>query len=215
MGRTLDHVAGFLCGFAAVPRVFAAGGQQFADNVVAFYEHVRDEHLYSPTRSCRRRSTAASRRTSRAIRRFMPASSRSATTASSFPARSSSRPAAHLFRLPLSELHPSAAARRRELRQRRRDPDQRAGLEALSAPAVRSARHQQLRLSAVQPLRRDRLLRRARQRVRSLGARLHLPQPRDLPRPVVEDARRTSTATTRRRPATSTKLRFMIGLAKA
>src|SRR6516162_9354049 len=33
MGRAPDHVAGFFAGFAAVPRVFAAGGQQFADNV--------------------------------------------------------------------------------------------------------------------------------------------------------------------------------------
>jgi 4-hydroxyphenylacetate 3-monooxygenase len=46
MGRTPDHVAGFFCGYAAVPSVFAAGGQQFADNVVAFYERMRDEHLY-------------------------------------------------------------------------------------------------------------------------------------------------------------------------
>ena len=27
--------------------VFAAGGQKFADNVVAFYEHLRDNHLYA------------------------------------------------------------------------------------------------------------------------------------------------------------------------
>jgi 4-hydroxyphenylacetate 3-monooxygenase len=47
MGRTLDHVAGFFCGYAAVPSVFAAGGQQFADNVVAFYEKMRDNHLYA------------------------------------------------------------------------------------------------------------------------------------------------------------------------
>jgi 4-hydroxyphenylacetate 3-monooxygenase len=47
MGRTLDHVAGFFCGYAAVPEVFAAGGQQFADNVVAFYETMRDSHLYA------------------------------------------------------------------------------------------------------------------------------------------------------------------------
>jgi len=46
MGRTPDHVAGFFCGYAAVPVVFAAGGRQFADNVVAFYEHLRDNHLY-------------------------------------------------------------------------------------------------------------------------------------------------------------------------
>ncbi|MFL5041914.1 MAG: 4-hydroxyphenylacetate 3-hydroxylase family protein [Xanthobacteraceae bacterium] len=46
MGRTLDHVAGFFCGFAAVPSVFAAGGKHFADNLIAFYRHARDHHLY-------------------------------------------------------------------------------------------------------------------------------------------------------------------------
>src|ERR1700716_4753183 len=47
MGRTPDHVGGFFTGFAAVPGVFAAGGQQFGDNVVRFYEHLRDNHLYA------------------------------------------------------------------------------------------------------------------------------------------------------------------------
>src|SRR2546422_1302038 len=47
MGRTPDHVAGFFCGYAATPGVLAAGGQNFADNVVAFYEHLRDNHLYA------------------------------------------------------------------------------------------------------------------------------------------------------------------------
>src|SRR5262249_53621524 len=47
MGRTPDHVAGFFTGFAATPRLFAAAGQQFADNVVRFYEKLRDEHLYA------------------------------------------------------------------------------------------------------------------------------------------------------------------------
>jgi len=46
MGRTPDHVAGFFAGYAAVPGVFAAGGQQFADNVVKFYEKLRDTHRY-------------------------------------------------------------------------------------------------------------------------------------------------------------------------
>jgi len=46
MGRTPDHVAGFFCGFAAKPSVFAAGGEQFARNVVSFYEHLRDTHSY-------------------------------------------------------------------------------------------------------------------------------------------------------------------------
>ena len=47
MGRTPDHVAGFFCGYAATPGVLAAGGQRFADNVVACYEHMRDNHLYA------------------------------------------------------------------------------------------------------------------------------------------------------------------------
>src|SRR5262249_45189227 len=41
MGRTLDHVAGFLCGFAAVPSLFAAGGERFAQNLAAFYAQAR------------------------------------------------------------------------------------------------------------------------------------------------------------------------------
>ena len=46
MGRTPDHVSNFFVGFAAKPSVFAAAGQQFADNVVNFYRHLRDNHLY-------------------------------------------------------------------------------------------------------------------------------------------------------------------------
>jgi 4-hydroxyphenylacetate 3-monooxygenase len=46
MGRSPDHVASFFTGYAAVPGVFAAAGQKFADHVVAFYEKMRDEHLY-------------------------------------------------------------------------------------------------------------------------------------------------------------------------
>src|SRR5688572_8717535 len=46
MGRSPDHVASFFTGYAAVPGVFATAGQKFADNVVAFYEKMRDEHLY-------------------------------------------------------------------------------------------------------------------------------------------------------------------------
>jgi 4-hydroxyphenylacetate 3-monooxygenase len=46
MGRTPDHVAGFFAGFAARPSFFASAGQQFADNLMAFYEFARDNHLY-------------------------------------------------------------------------------------------------------------------------------------------------------------------------
>jgi len=46
MGRSPDHVASFFTGYAAVPSVFATAGQKYADNVVAFYERMRDQHLY-------------------------------------------------------------------------------------------------------------------------------------------------------------------------
>jgi 4-hydroxyphenylacetate 3-monooxygenase len=46
MGRAPDHVAGFFAGYAAVPSFFASAGQQFADNLVAFYEFMRDNHIY-------------------------------------------------------------------------------------------------------------------------------------------------------------------------
>jgi 4-hydroxyphenylacetate 3-monooxygenase len=46
MGRAPDHVAGFFCGYAATPDFFATAGRQFADNLVAFYEYMRDNHVY-------------------------------------------------------------------------------------------------------------------------------------------------------------------------
>src|SRR6202046_974956 len=46
MGRAPDHVAGFFAGYAATPKFFASQGQKFADHLVAFYEFMRDEHIY-------------------------------------------------------------------------------------------------------------------------------------------------------------------------
>ncbi len=46
MGRAPDHVASFFTGFAARPSFFASAGQRFADNLVAFHEYARDNHLY-------------------------------------------------------------------------------------------------------------------------------------------------------------------------
>lgn len=47
IGRTPDHVSGFFTGYAAVPEVFAAGGKQYAENVVKFYEKARENHLWT------------------------------------------------------------------------------------------------------------------------------------------------------------------------
>ncbi|HEX4041041.1 MAG TPA: 4-hydroxyphenylacetate 3-hydroxylase N-terminal domain-containing protein, partial [Xanthobacteraceae bacterium] len=47
MGRAPDHVAGFFTGYAATPQFFASAGEQkFADNLLAFYEFARDNHIY-------------------------------------------------------------------------------------------------------------------------------------------------------------------------
>lgn len=47
MGRTPDHVSAFFCGFAAVPEVFAAGGKEFGERVIAFHEKLRENHLWA------------------------------------------------------------------------------------------------------------------------------------------------------------------------
>lgn len=47
MGRSPDHVAGFLAGFAGNPDLFAQAGKEFADNLVRFYEGVRDRDEYA------------------------------------------------------------------------------------------------------------------------------------------------------------------------
>jgi 4-hydroxyphenylacetate 3-monooxygenase len=46
MGRTPDHVASVLTGFAGWRQLFDRGGKQFGDNVVRFHAKARDEDLY-------------------------------------------------------------------------------------------------------------------------------------------------------------------------
>lgn len=46
MGRSPDHVAGFFVGYACAPEVLARGGERFAENVLRFYEFMRDYDLY-------------------------------------------------------------------------------------------------------------------------------------------------------------------------
>lgn len=47
MGRSPEHAAGFLAGFAAAPDFFARSGAQFAENVQAFYRFARDNDIYA------------------------------------------------------------------------------------------------------------------------------------------------------------------------
>ena len=46
LGRSPDHVAGFISGFAGGAEYFAQGGRQFADNVRRFHAKARDEDLH-------------------------------------------------------------------------------------------------------------------------------------------------------------------------
>jgi len=46
VGRSPDHVAGFLAGFASAPAVFDKGGRTFGQNVARFYRKVVEENLF-------------------------------------------------------------------------------------------------------------------------------------------------------------------------
>lgn len=46
VGRSPEHVANFITGFASNPELFAEDDQKYADNVLRFYEKSRDEHLF-------------------------------------------------------------------------------------------------------------------------------------------------------------------------
>jgi 4-hydroxyphenylacetate 3-monooxygenase len=46
MGRSPDHVASFIAGFAGNASVFARGGERFAENIVRFHQRVCEEDLY-------------------------------------------------------------------------------------------------------------------------------------------------------------------------
>jgi 4-hydroxyphenylacetate 3-monooxygenase len=47
MGRSPDHVPGFITGFAMRPDLFARDGQRFADNVLGYHAWLRDHDLYA------------------------------------------------------------------------------------------------------------------------------------------------------------------------
>jgi 4-hydroxyphenylacetate 3-monooxygenase len=47
MGRSPEHAAGFLAGFAAAPDFFARGGALFGENVQTFYRFARDNDIYA------------------------------------------------------------------------------------------------------------------------------------------------------------------------
>ena len=46
VGRSPDHVAGFLAGFASAPEVFDKGDRHFGENVSRYYREALDESLF-------------------------------------------------------------------------------------------------------------------------------------------------------------------------
>jgi 4-hydroxyphenylacetate 3-monooxygenase len=147
MGRTPDHVAGFFCGYAAVPEVFAKGGQKYADNVV----HSTSACATASLRQlCDRAAADRSQQTSaQADRLALYAGVVKGVTMAS----SSGRTAAYRRAVvAASELHPSAPTGRRELRQLPRGADQCSGLKLYPRRPF-APRRQLIRLPAVEPLR--------------------------------------------------------------
>jgi 4-hydroxyphenylacetate 3-monooxygenase len=47
MGRSPDHVPGFISGFALRPDLFARGGARFGEHVVRYHAYLRDHDLYA------------------------------------------------------------------------------------------------------------------------------------------------------------------------
>ena len=194
-------------------RCSRAGGQKFADNVVAFYEYMRDNHIY-----------ASYAIVPPQIDRSKPAHKQSDPTlyAGVVKERDDGIVISGAQQLAtggvlsdyihLSCIHPLQPGDE-NYANCVAVPVARRGRQALSAPAVR-ARRQCIRLSAVEPVRRIRQLRHLRQRVRAVGARVHLPQSRSQPRPVVEDAVAHCYGNHQAQVRYVTKLRFMIGLAQ-
>jgi 4-hydroxyphenylacetate 3-monooxygenase len=47
LGRSPDHVASFVTGLAVNPTVFAGGTRPYAENLVKYYRHMRDQDIYA------------------------------------------------------------------------------------------------------------------------------------------------------------------------
>ena len=168
---------------------------------------LREDARRAPLSQLRDRAAADRPQQARAqaerSRRSTPAWSRSATTASSSRAPSRSRPAAccsdwiHLSCIhplqPGDENYANCVA----------IPINAPGVKLIPRRPFALARRQFLRLSAVEPVRRIRQLRRVRQRVRAVGARVHLSQPGTHAATSGSRRPRIPTATIRRRCATS------------
>ena len=176
MGRTPDHVASVLTGFAGWRQLFDRGGRQFGDNVMRFYETGarrgsvrRLRHRAAPDRPLDPGPQAS---------RAVPAPRRREGDRRGHrdPRRALDRHLGDHGGLAVRELHHAARARRRGLCHLARRAGRRGGTAAPPAPALRDDRHQRLRLPALRALRRGGHHRRLRRRVRALGAGLRLPE---------------------------------------
>ena len=187
MGRAPDHVAGFFAGYAAVPKFFAAAGQQFADNLVAFYEFMRDNHIYCsyaivPPQIDR--SKPAHQQSDPTLYAGVVKERDDGIVISGAQQLATGGAISDYIQLScIQPLQPGDENYANCLAV----PVAAEGLKLYPRKPYR-ARRQRRRLSAVEPLRRIRQLRHLRQRVRAVGARLHLPQRRTVARPMAQDA---------------------------
>ena len=189
MGRTPDHVAGFIAGYAAKPALFAAGRRSTSPTTCRrSTSGLRDNHLYvtyaivppqidrSKPAHAQKDPTLYAGVVKERDDGIVISGAQQLATAGVFsdclhltcihPMRAGDEAYANGVVIPIDtpglKLYP-------------RRPYATAGMNGFDYPLS-------------QPVRRDRLLLRVRQRLRAVGERLHLPQPADLLGPVVEDA---------------------------
>ena len=139
MGRTPDHVASLITGFAGARQVFDRGGSRFGDSVVAFYEKARaaDWFIAYAITPAPGRSLQAGAPPARAVP--VPRDRRGARRRHRDPRGADDRHVGGHRRLALPELDRAPAARRRGLRDLGRDAAERGRPAHLPAPPVRLA----------------------------------------------------------------------------
>ena len=188
MGRSPDHVPGFITGFAMRPDLFARQGQRFADNVVRYHAWLRDADLYAAyviaPPHIDRSKPAHQQEDPHALR----GRGRGARRRHRGQRRPDARHRRRHRERDVHELHRAAGRGRRELRALPRRAGRIAGASPDRAAALRRDRDQRLRLPAVVPLRRDRRAGGLRPGLRPLGAGVRLPGRRADAGAVLRDA---------------------------
>jgi 4-hydroxyphenylacetate 3-monooxygenase len=170
MGRSPDHVPGFITGFAMRPDLFARQGQRFADNVVRYHAWLRDTDLYAAyviaPPHIDRSKPAHQQEDPQLYAGVVEERDDGIVVSGAQMLGTGGAIANEMF---MSCIVPAGRGRR-ELRALPRRAGRIAGASPDRAAALRRDRDQRVRLPAVVPLRRDRRAGGLRPGLRPLGA---------------------------------------------